>query len=200
MPFYNDERWLGWLDLLATDDYVIIDDGISIELFETILQFFVRMEENDQLVKAGIGRLDKLMVKSEIRGDFIHWLDSEIDTDLNLFFLLMDELKDNLKKFCYLSLSDSEFHIAKYPIGSHYHKHLDQFNERSNRQISVLLYLNKNWKNGDGGELKIYSKNGATLIEPLARRIVLFKSAELEHEVLTTHVARYSLTGWLLRK
>jgi SM-20-related protein len=200
MPFYNDEQWIQWLDRLAIDDYVIIDDCISDEFFETIMQFFERMEKEDQLVKAGIGTADKLMVKTEIRGDFIHWLDSKNDTVLSPFFQLMDELKDNLKKFCYLSLADSEFHIAKYPEGSHYHKHLDQFNERSNRQITVLLYLNKHWKKGDGGELKIYSKNGELLVEPIARRVVLFKSAELEHEVLTTNVSRYSLTGWLLRK
>lgn len=77
MPFYNDEQWIQWLDRLAIDDYVIIDDCISDEFFETIMQFFERMEKEDQLVKAGIGTADKLMVKTEIRGDFIHWLDSK---------------------------------------------------------------------------------------------------------------------------
>ncbi|MCC5913345.1 MAG: 2OG-Fe(II) oxygenase [Balneolaceae bacterium] len=116
------------------------------------------------------------------------------------FSAVMDELMANLRRFCYLSLSGSEFHIAKYPKGSHYDKHLDQFHERSNQQITVLLYLNEYWKPGDGGELKIYRKEGDILIEPIARRLLLFRSDSVEHEVLTTNVPRYSLTGWLLHR
>lgn len=37
-------------------------------------------------------------------------------------------------------------------------------------------------------------------IEPLAGRLVIFKSEEVLHEVIYTKVSRYSLTGWLLRK
>jgi len=111
-----------------------------------------------------------------------------------------NELIENLKRHCFLSLSGSEFHIAKYPPGSHYNRHLDQFHHRNNRQITVLLYLNDQWKRGDGGELKIYRDQGDLLIEPIARRLLLFRSDVVEHEVLVTHVPRYSFTGWLLKK
>jgi len=116
------------------------------------------------------------------------------------FFGLMDELIVNLERYCFISLSGSEFHIAKYPVGSHNEKHLDQFNERSNRQLTVLIYLNKHWKKGDGVELKIYKDDKEILVEPITKRILLFKSDVVEHEVLTTNVPRYSLTGWLLHQ
>ena len=200
----TEETWIEWMDTLATNDYVIADEFISQDLFRTIMDYFREMESRDKLQKAGIGSSGEFQIKSAVRGDFIHWLSRNVDTALNPFFGLMDELNENLRRYCYLSLSDSEFHIAKYPAGSHYNRHLDQFQERSNRQITVLMYLNENWKPGDGGELKIYreSDEGETeiLVEPIARRLLLFKSDCVEHEVLTTNVPRYSLTGWLLRQ
>ncbi len=197
---YSDEQWLGWMDRLAEADFVIVDDFISNELYENIMEFFHEMEESDKLKKAGIGAQQNFQVKSEIRGDFIYWLDENRDLELAPFFELMDELTQNLKRFCYLSLSGSEFHIAKYPAGSFYRKHLDQFSERTNRQITVLIYLNNNWQKGDGGELMIYKDGEEIEIEPIAKRLLLFKSDVIEHEVLTTNVPRYSLTGWLLHK
>lgn len=197
---YTDETWITWLDLLANDDYVIVDDFISDDLFTNIMQFFGKMEEQDNLRKAGIGAQQDFQVKAEIRGDFIYWLDETRDSELSPFFGLMDELTQNLKRFCYLSLSGSEFHIAKYPAGSYYHRHLDQFNERTNRQITVLIYLNKGWKKGNGGELVIYKDGEEIMVEPVAKRLLVFKSDKIEHEVLTTNVPRYSLTGWLLHQ
>lgn len=197
---YSEDQWLKWMDRLAEDDYVIVDDFISDQLFAQIMDFFGEMEESDLLRKAGIGASQDFQVKAEIRGDFIYWLEPERDYALSPFFGMMEELTLNLKRFCYLSLSGSEFHIAKYPSGSYYHRHLDQFQERSNRQITVLIYLNKNWKQGDGGELVIYKEGRQIKVEPVAKRLLLFKSDVIEHEVLTTNVPRYSLTGWLLRQ
>jgi len=63
-----------------------------------------------------------------------------------------------------------------------------------------LIYLNKNWQKGDGGELVIYKDEQEIIIEPLGKRLLLIKSDTIEHEVLTTNIQRYSLTGWLLRQ
>lgn len=197
---YSEEKWIGWLDQLAENDYVVIDDFISDELFNEVMCFFGEMEAEDKLKKAGIGALQDFQVKSEVRGDFIYWLDEQRDGRLSGFFSVMHDIIQKLRRYCYLSLSGAEFHIAKYPAGSHYHKHLDQFNERSNRQITVLIYLNKDWKKGDGGELVIYKDEEEIVVEPVAKRLLLFKSDIIEHEVLTTHVPRYSLTGWLLHQ
>ena len=197
---YTDEHWIHWFDKLAEDDFVVVDDFLSDQQFRLIMNFFRQAEENDHLKKAGIGTSGEFQIESSVRGDFIHWLDENRDSELIDFFDIKNELIDKLKRFCYLSLSGSEFHIAKYPRGSHYNRHLDQFNERSNRQITVLIYLNENWKKGDGGELVIYKGDEEIVVEPIARRLLLFKSDLIEHEVLTTNVPRYSLTGWLLHQ
>jgi SM-20-related protein len=188
------------MDQLAEQDYVIVDDFLSDKLYKQVRQFFSDVEETDKLKKAGIGTQQDFQLKAEVRGDFIYWLEEERDTELTEIFELKNQLIQNFKRFCYLSLSGSEFHIAKYPVGTHYHRHLDQFNERSNRQITVLIYLNEHWQKGDGGELVIYKDGKEILVEPIAKRLLLFKSDIIEHEVLTTNIQRYSLTGWLLHQ
>lgn len=194
------EQWGRWMDELAEKDYVIADNFISDEMFSSIMEFFHEKEEGDQLKKAGIGSSGEFRLNASIRGDFIYWLDRDRDEKLQSFFRLMDDMIESLRRDCFMSLSDSEFHIAKYPEGSHYDRHLDQFKERSNRQITVLIYLNEHWKKGDGGELKIYKEENEILVEPIAKRLLLFKSDVVEHEVLKTNVSRYSLTGWLLNQ
>ena len=197
---YPDETWINWMDQLAEQDYVIVDNFISEELYRHIMQFFSNAEQTHKLKKAGIGAQQDFQLKAEVRGDFIFWLDEERDQELSEFYDLKNELVTSLKRYCYLSLGGSEFHIAKYPIGTHYHRHLDQFNERTNRQITVLIYLNDNWKKGDGGELVIYKDTDEIVVAPIAKRLLLFKSDTIEHEVLTTNITRYSLTGWLLHQ
>lgn len=65
----------------------------------------------------------------------------------------------------------------------------------------MLIYLNEDWKQGDGGELKIYQDDGNEILtEPIAMRLLMFKSDTVEHEEMLTNVPRKSLTGWLLHK
>ena len=197
---YSEEKWISWMDELAEKDVVIVDDFISDDLYRKIMDFFSAVEENERLKKAGIGSSVDYQIQKEVRGDLIYWLDQERDIQLAPLFRLIEELREKLGMYCFISLSGSEFHLAKYPRGSKYEKHIDQFNTQSNRQITVLIYLNKDWKKGDGGELKISNEEGGFLVEPIAKRMLLFKSDVVEHEVLLTNVPRYSLSGWLLHQ
>ena len=61
----------------------------------------------------------------------------------------------------------------------------------------MITYLNDGWKAADGGELLIELDGKDVTIAPTNRNTVFFKSNELEHEVLTTHANRLSITGWL---
>lgn len=187
------------MDELSLNDYVIIDNFIDSQLLETIRSFF--LSHLDAFEKSGIGALHKNVVRRDIRGDLTYWLDSKRDTELADFWKLIDETMHIYNRYCFLSLSDFEFHLANYPKGGHYDKHLDQFNNRSNRMISFVLYLNVDWQKGDGGELEIYTKDGSTVVvEPIQARCVMFKSADVPHGVLLSNKDRFSLTGWLLQQ
>ncbi len=198
MTFYSEDQWLSWIDQLSEDDHVVIDNFIEEGVYQTARSFLMEKLEGETFAKAKIGPGSEEQVISEIRGDYIYWLDRTRDTTLLPFFGLIDETIQVLNRYCYLSLSGFEFHLAHYPAGSFYKRHLDQFKSRSNRMISMIIYLNEGWKHGNGGELKIFQDKGDLIVEPLARRCVLFKSDTVPHEVLKTQVSRYSLTGWLL--
>jgi SM-20-related protein len=199
MTSFSDEQWVDWVDRLSIDDYLIIDDFLSDELLAEIKSYFLAMLESNDFSDAAIGTLNERRLEKSLRGDKIYWLDGKSDIQMHNFFLLSEELIEKLNQLCYLSLSGSEFHLAYYPVGAFYKKHIDQFKGKSNRLISVIIYLNEGWKEGDGGELKIFKPDGTDfLVAPLAGRCVMFKSDTVSHEVVITQVNRYSLTGWLL--
>lgn len=198
MSFHNDDNYLDWIDQLALNDYVVIDNFIDTELYKLILSFFERKREEESLKKAGIGTFSQHQIDLSVRGDYVYWLDKVRDESLKSFFKLSEELQQKIKRYCFLSISDFECHLAYYPAGTFYKKHYDQFNARSNRLISFVLYLTPEWNYGDGGELAIFQEKEIIKVEPIAKRLVLFKSDKILHEVLITNKARYSLTGWML--
>lgn len=199
MKIDNIANWENWMDSLAENDFVVIDDFLIAESLQILLSYFHQKEKESAFSKAAIGQTGDELVIKEIRGDYTYWLDKKTDIQLNTIFEILEEAKNKLNQLCYLSLSNYEFHLAHYPVGSFYKKHLDQFKNRNNRMISMIIYLNDNWQEGDGGELKVYPKGkNQQLIPPLMNRCVMFKSADLPHEVLKTNVGRKSLTGWML--
>jgi len=200
MDFFSEEIWVQWVDELSDQNFVVIDDFLTEDVFNSIRTHFLNKLDQDTFDKAGIGALGANIIKSEVRGDFTYWLNKDNDVELNSYFDLSDELIFVMKRFCCLPIADAEFHYAFYPPGAHYEAHVDQFSERSNRIISVVVYLNENWIQGDGGELKIFQEDQEILIEPIAKRCVLFKSDTVRHQVMPTNKDRYSLTGWLLNR
>lgn len=151
-----------------------------------------------QLLAAGIGNNDLLVRDQSIRSDKIYWLDpSHQDLHENHFFELIDRFVRYLNETCYTGITGYEFHYALYEKGSFYKKHLDQFRNNSSRAFSMIMYLNADWQQQDGGELCIHHSDHLQTIAPLNGTCVFFKSSELEHEVLVTHQPRLSITGWL---
>ena len=185
------------MDDLSSKDYVIIDNFFQDALYSGIRAFF--LEKLPDFNQAGIGTSSDNQINRKVRGDFTYWLDRKRDAQLQSFWNLVDETLHMFNRYCYLSLSGYEFHLAHYPPGGHYDKHLDQFEHRNNRMVSVVIYLNENWQKGDGGELQIFEEGEkSVLVEPISARCVMFKSAKVPHAVLQAHKSRFSLTGWLL--
>lgn len=184
---------------MAERGFAVVDRAFLQSTYEGLVAYLNRQIDDDQLRQAGIGSLSQFEVNKQIRGDKIQWLKrGETDEAIVDFYRFADELIQDLNRELFLSLCDGEFHFAHYPSGTFYHRHLDQFKGRNNRQISLVLYMNDQWKPGDGGELKIFGEHGDEIIAPIGNRLVLFRSDTTEHEVLETVAPRKSLTGWLL--
>lgn len=191
--------WEEQMDLLAQQDFILIDDFLSSEEITQVQSFFEKKIREDELEKSAIGATGEAQIIETIRGDYTYWLDKQRDHGTIPIFDTLDDMMLLLNRSFFLSLSDYEFHLALYPEGTFYKKHLDQFQGRNNRMISMIIYLNENWKEGDGGELRIYKNDGSTVdVQPVSNRCVLFRSDVLYHEVLKAYKERKSITGWML--
>jgi len=176
----------------------IVQNFLSETLAAQLKGNLLALYAEKQLHAASIGNNKKLIQDKLKRSDMIYWLDPKHD-DLheNSFLNLMDQFVIYLNSTCYAGITGYEFHYSMYEKGSFYKRHLDQFQDNKSRAYSMIMYLNTNWQENDGGELCIYHANHSQIITPVNGKCVFFKSSELEHEVLLSHQPRLSITGWL---
>lgn len=186
------------INSFLADNVGLAEDFLSETLATNLKSNLLALYAGNQLKDAGMGDKANFSQDKLIRSDQIYWLDrSHEDIHENLFFDLMDRFVQYLNQTCYAGITGYEFHYALYEKGSFYKRHLDQFRNNKSRAYSMIMYLNVDWKKGDGGELCIYHPDHSQTVEPLNRRCVFFKSDELEHEVFLSHQRRLSITGWL---
>jgi SM-20-related protein len=186
-------------DGIAETGYAIIDDFLSEAEVDSILQLDEFQTGLLQFKKAGIGRKLEKQINEGIRGDYIEWIDrSTAPQPLQAYLTKLNELISFVNQTLFLSLKDYEVHMTIYPAGTYYKKHLDQFKKDDHRKLSVICYLNKDWREEEGGQLRIYLEEGTREVLPVAGRLVCFRSDLLEHEVLPATRNRLSLTGWIL--
>ncbi|MGE5152687.1 MAG: 2OG-Fe(II) oxygenase [Bdellovibrio bacteriovorus] len=154
---------------------------------------------------AGVGRGQGLAVHPQVRSDRILWVDAETHgAAIRGYLARLEVLRQTLNRELFLGLEDFEGHLALYPPGGAYRRHLDQFRGVERRTLSCILYLNHGWQAADGGTLRIYTDpaDSARFAEilPQGGTLVTFLSARFEHEVMTARRERLSLTGWLRRR
>jgi SM-20-related protein len=71
----------------------------------------------------------------------------------------------------------------------------------SDRAVTAILYLNPQWRDDDGGELRLWPPVGDNWmdVQPRAGRLLLFDSVRVEHEVRPCRARRWALSAWLPR-
>jgi len=186
-------------DGLANDGIAVVDDFLSVYEINAICSEDDFKNGMLRFKRAGIGQAQQKQINEGIRGDYIQWIDpSTASGAVQVYLERISQLRMFLNQSLFLSLKDAEIHKTIYPPGSFYKRHLDQFKKDDHRKLSVICYLNEDWKEVDGGQLRVYFPNETKDYFPLAGRLVCFRSELLEHEVLPTQRARMSLTGWML--
>jgi hypoxia-inducible factor (prolyl hydroxylase) len=177
-----------------------------------------------------LGRDDagaQISVKS-VRGDRVFWMDPEqieagrfdalasvlkaIDT-LVLDHMARDarrprnEKRKTARRLAGLA-DRTHAMLAEYPgRASRFVKHVDN-TARDGRRLTVLCYLNEDWRGEHGGALKVYDRTGpdgaserdgaaASLeVAPAGGALAMFYADEVPHEVLPSHRSRHSFTVW----
>lgn len=172
-----------------------VSNFLSTALSANLVDNINALYAGDLLLSAGTGNNKLVNHDKLVRSDKIYWLD-RIHNNLheNAFFDLMDSFVGHLNRSCYAGITGYEFHYTLYEKGSFYKRHLDNFKQNGTRAFSMIMYLNIKVS---GGSLRIYQGDDFQDITPNSGKSVFFKSDQLEHEVLITHLPRMSITGWL---
>ncbi|MCQ4163434.1 2OG-Fe(II) oxygenase [Tahibacter harae] len=138
---------------------------------------------------------------SGLRGDRTRWFDPAAPSAAQEpYWEAMQGLRRGLNQRLLLGLEELEAHYALYPPGAGYARHRDRFRDDDARVLSSVLYLNADWDAADGGALRLYLPGGDQDVVPRGGTLVLFLSAEIEHEVLPARRERLSIAGWFRRR
>lgn len=184
---------------LVAQGWAVIDDFFDPGLIEELRNTCIDRQALGQMHAAGVGRAEQSLLQTALRGDQTLWLEPGMNSAVDRYLELMEELRHYLNQQLFLGLHDTENHFACYPKGAFYQQHRDCFHGSNKRVISTVLYLNPSWQTAHGGQLRIHDKDAHHDIAPLGNRFVMFLSAEMLHEVRPTTTERLSLTGWFRR-
>jgi SM-20-related protein len=154
-------------------------------------------QSRGEFADARVGAPGKLQRDPAVRGDRTCWLHEPLLGAEQSLLFDFDQLRLQLNRDLFLGLFELEAHYAWYAPGTGYARHVDQPHGRSDRRVSLILYLNENWDEQAGGELQIFDVTGGDRrVAPVAGRLVCFLTAGLEHAVLPAHRDRFSVTAW----
>lgn len=188
------------INALLANKYAFCDDFFDKETLEGLRNNLLILNAAEGLKTAGIGNQDKLVENKTFRGDKIKWIDVESENVFEKTYNnKINKFITHLNSTCYTSLNHFESHYACYSPNTFYKRHLDQFKSDKGRKFSMVLFLNEDWKDEDGGKLSLYPEGGLQQdISPISGRMVFFRSDELEHEVQASLLRdRLSIAAWI---
>ena len=184
---------------LAADGWCVITHLMSQTQTLALASECIGMHSAHRLAPAATG-LDRAITR--LRGDSTRWFESEnLSAPQQAFVDRIDALRVALSRRLMLGLVDSESQYAVYPPGAGYARHLDQLRLSDARVVSAVFYLNADWQDGEGGALRLYlSDESHRDIYPCGGTLVLFLSAQFEHEVLPATRQRMSIACWMRQR
>ncbi|MEM9557484.1 MAG: 2OG-Fe(II) oxygenase [Acidobacteriota bacterium] len=191
------------LDGLAGPGFVTLPTAWPLGDVDALRREALEGWQDGSFHQAGVGRGGGQEIRSEVRRDLVRWLDPEAPSEAaSRWWQWLEALRTELNRHLFLGLVEAEAHLAVYPAGAFYRRHLDRFRDDDARTISCLLYLNDAWSAEDGGILRLYAPEDGRAVDvlPAGGTIVLFRSDTVEHEVLAAGRPRVSLACWLRRR
>ncbi len=184
---------------LAADGWCVLSNLMEATQTRALADECAALHEAGLLLPAGTGAG---RTTSALRGDSTHWFASgAMSIAQQAFTDRMDALRIALSRELMLGLIDCESHYAVYRPGAGYARHLDRLRGNDARVVSAVFYLNHAWLESDGGALRLYLADGSSRdIYPHAGNLLLFLSAQFEHEVLAATRERMSIASWMRQR
>ncbi len=184
---------------LAAGGWCVLHDLMSPAQTLALTNECVAMHDAQQLTPARVGAdRDRTL----LRGDSTHWFEPDaLSTPQQAFADRIDALRIELSRSLMLGLVECESHYAMYPPGAGYARHLDQLRNNDARVVSAVFYLNDAWQEAEGGALRLHLADRSHRdIYPHAGTLLLFLSAQFEHEVLPATRNRMSIACWMRQR
>lgn len=190
---------------LEADGACVISGLPDPQLTAALREDLHRLLADAVLSAASIGRGDLRRQRADIRGDATLWLDHPgCGAAAAQFLVVMEALRVALNRRLFLGLDEVEAHYAVYPPGAGYARHRDRFvddglhhaHSAQTRVLSLVSYLNDDWRADGGGALRLHLPGGRVDVAPSGGSSVCFLS-EIEHEVLPTTRERLSIASWM---
>jgi SM-20-related protein len=203
------------LEELGSKGFVIIEDFLPVSFQESLRQDVQNLRDQDKFKVAKIGQDSTNTLNTNIRVAetcFLgrNKLDDVPDSSRSNLYDVLDQIRKDLPQP--LDVNISEFLYAYYPSGGFYRRHRDAIAGSASmlRNYSLLMYLNQDWSDEDGGKLRMHFDSGGDELPPGERpdfldvapkggTLVLFHSDQVPHEVLDTESERVAIVGWYNR-
>lgn len=188
-------------DELAEHGWAVVDQFLPTSEVQALAEDAREQLRSGKFRPAGVGARERHAVRQDVRRDSVLWLEPPgVCAAQQAVLARFEGLRAALNRELQLGLFDFECHYACYPPGTFYRRHLDRFAGDDRRTLSCVLYLNADWGENDGGELRLHLDNGSQDVVPLGGRLVAFLSQRFEHEVRPARRERLSLAGWFRRR
>jgi SM-20-related protein len=193
----KEQKFETLIDGIVNQGFGLCDHFINSAFADELKNQLLAKFDANKFSQAGVGQGAQQKQHLEIRSDSILWIENDSSDQAERKYLdFVNEFMQYMNMTCFTALKDFELHYACYPAGSFYRKHVDSFVNDKSRQYSLIVYLNSDWTDADGGQLKLYLEDKIVEILPISGRAVCFPSHLIPHEVLNSNKKRLSLTGW----
>ena len=128
------------------------------------------------LEPAGMSRGGQWRRDATERGDLTTWLDrAGAPPAIAHLYARLDGLATALNQGAYMGLRRCDVQLARYPGGgARYARHVDEFSVAAGRRVTAILYLNRDWTESCGGQLRLHLDAGALDVAPIFDRLVVF--------------------------
>lgn len=190
------------IDRLAMASFAVETGFFSSALCSDLQCEALALADDTKAIEAGVGRGESHTMDKEIRRARIGWMDGSTPAQAQ-FLAEADALRTAINRRLFLGLFEFEAQFALTPVGGFYARHLDSFEGVRNRVVTLVTYLDADWRPGDGGLLRVWppearadGEAGTSDIVPERGTLVLMLSERVPHEVLQSHRARASVAGW----
>ena len=184
---------------LADEGWCVVPDFLPAAETLALVDDCRALRDAQRLTPARVG---SLRTATPLRGDSTHWFQAgALSAPQQVFTDRLDALRMALNRELMLGLVECESHYAVYPPGAGYTRHLDRLRDSDARVMSAVFYLNQAWHVADGGALRLHMADGSSRdIFPHAGTLLLFLSAQFEHEVLPATRERMSIACWMRQR